>query len=277
MKRKSLPTFSTPPLSEVALSVQFEPLQKLVVPEIGLLWQHYGQQFSHVEQHPPIDPTIERLGVRAVEGLPKIERLSGPPLPRIWFLDDTKRELLQIQQDRFVRNWRKINEDDPYPRYDDHIKPRFVEDLADFEKFIASSDIGKIIPNQCEVTYINHIVSSEVWSSHSEIHKVFNLILTNNYQSDNLDLEDVSFRHRYQIKDDNGEFIGRLYATAQPAMMQSDNRPIFVFTLVARGKPLEKGIDGVIRFMDLGRELIVEIFAESTSTEMHALWKRLDK
>jgi uncharacterized protein (TIGR04255 family) len=270
-----LPEYSAPPLTEVALSVQFEPLQKLVVPEIGLLWQHYGKRFTHVEQHPLLDPAIERLGARPVaDRYPKIERLSGPPLPRIWFIDKSKRELLQIQQDRFIRNWRQISDSDDYPRYEKHIKPRFIEDLNDFQAFVSSNKIGDVTPNQCEITYINHILSGGIWKSHSEIYKVFSCLTADYYQSPRLRLEDVTYQFRYEMNGDNDDFIGRLYCTVQPAMLQKNNLPIFVFTLVARGKPLKEGFDGVLGFMDLGREYIVNAFTKFTRPEMHKEWGR---
>ena len=41
MEKTRLPDFENPPVAEVVLSAQFEPLEHFQVPHIGLLWQEY--------------------------------------------------------------------------------------------------------------------------------------------------------------------------------------------------------------------------------------------
>ena len=60
---RNLPDFAKPPLAEVALSVQFEPLEKMRTPQIGLLWNDFRQRFPDTEEHPPLDSVIERFGI----------------------------------------------------------------------------------------------------------------------------------------------------------------------------------------------------------------------
>lgn len=271
-----LPDFTFPPLIEVAISVQFEPLSRLVVPEIGLLWQHYGSRFSHVEQRPPIEPRFEKLGVRVpLSQQPSFQLFDTPPLPRIWFLDQSKRELLQIQQNRFIRNWRKIEDGDNYPRYDSHVRPRFLEDFDDFREFLACNNIGKVVPNQCEVTYINHLKSGNIWTTHADIGKVFTFWNQDFGEDLRFENEDASFQIRRLIKDPEGEFLGRLHITLQSAFDENDD-PLFVLTLIARGRPLSNETEGIINFIDLGREYIVRSFADITRPELHQLWGRKD-
>ena len=38
---RDLPDFEAPPLIEVAISVQFEPIPDLQTPQIGLLWSRF--------------------------------------------------------------------------------------------------------------------------------------------------------------------------------------------------------------------------------------------
>lgn len=275
MENISLPDFSNPPINEVLLSVQFEPLQSLVVPEIGLLWQHYGDKFNHVEQHPPIEPIIERYGVREPRSpFPKLELVSGSSLlPRIWFLSESKSELLQIQQDRFIRNWRKISVDESYPRYENCIRPRFLEDFEDFKGFINDNNLGEIDVNQCEISYINHIYSDDVWQSHSEIGKIFNIWDSVFEERFNFEIQDAKLHFRCILRDDEGVFIGRVHVDAQPAFRANDDKPMFVLTLTARGRPLSNDIDGIMKFMDIGRENIVQIFSDITSDEIHKAWE----
>ena len=272
---QKLPEFLNPPLTEVAISVQFEPLKGLVVPQIGLLWQHYGKKFPHVEQHSPIDPVIERLGGRSDSKLPSIQLIQGQPLPRVWFLDAEKKELLQIQQDRFIRNWRKINNEDRYPRYEDYIRRKFTDDLSDFENFISENGIGDIKPNQCEVTYINHIETNEVWSDHADIGKVFTYWEKDFLKNTLYEVEDARFQVRQLLRNDSGEFLGRLHMSCEPAFAASKEQlPLFELRLVARMRPHDKTVDGVMCSIDLCRESIVRSFSTITRKEMHDIWNR---
>lgn len=277
MNENTLPCFDDPPLQEVAIAVHFEPLQRLVVPEIGLLWQHYGEKYQHVEQHEPIDPIIERIGVRQpLMRRAKLRFVDGPLLPRIWFLSDDKRELIQIQQDRFARNWRKVEETDDYPRYDDHIRGEFLNDLTDFLEFTRAKSIGEVFPIQCEVAYVNLILSGEGWETHADCGEVFTP-LSRDYAADSrCEIEELKFVSRHLIKSSEEEFLGRLHTTMQPVFVGADETPGFNLTLVARGRPLSNDLDGIMGFVDLGREHIVHGFADVTRPAMHKIWKRLD-
>jgi uncharacterized protein (TIGR04255 family) len=271
-----LPQFERPPLIEVALSAQFEPLESLSVPQLGLLWQRFRGRFPQVEHRPPLVAVIERTGTRAASAPPPVEFVSAPPVPRLWFLDESRGELLQVQQDRFVRNWRKRGESDRYPRYEEHVRPRFAEDLATFVDFITENGLGTFAPNQCEVTYVNHIVAGEIWRRHIEVDRVFAGLTPRGASTEALALEDERFALRYVLRDDSGDFLGRLHVAVEPAFRQEDDRPMLLATLTARGRPLGAGLEGVLGFLDLGRASIVRTFAALTTPEMHREWGRTD-
>lgn len=279
MNGNTLPCFDDPPLQEVAISVQFEPLQRLVVPEIGRLWQHYEKKgYQHVEQHPPIEPAIERLGVRKrFMHRAELRLVDGPMLPRVWFLSDDKRELIQIQQDRFGRNWRKVEEGDDYPRYDDHIRGEFLGDFEDFLGFVTDSGIGAVAPTQCEVTYVNLIVGGDGWKTHADCGEVFTPLSRDYTVASRYEIEDVRFATRHLIRAQEGEFLGRLHTTMQPVFVGPEEKPGFNLTLVARGRPLSAELDGIMGFIDLGREHIVRAFADVTRDSMHRIWRRIDR
>ena len=107
---RNLPDFANPPLAEVALSVQFEPLEQLRTAQIGLLWGEFRQRFPVTEEHAPLDSVIERFGVSRTSVLePRLQMLETPPVPRVWFLNEAGTELIQVQQERFIHNWRRLN------------------------------------------------------------------------------------------------------------------------------------------------------------------------
>src|SRR4029077_2222281 len=63
------------------------------------------------------------------------------------------------------------DEKDRYVRYT-HIRERFIKELMDFDQFVRAQELGELAPNQCEVTYVNHIVSGEGWENHAELQKI---------------------------------------------------------------------------------------------------------
>ncbi len=270
-----LPEFSKPPLVEVALSIQFEPLQKLTIPEMGLLWQEFSEKFPHVEHQGPIESIIERFGVRSKPMPPRFELMSGIPIPRVWFLDEARRELIQVQNDRFIRNWRKLDDSDNYPRYEDHIRPSFLNDLTKFIKFIESKKIGDLISNQCEVTYVNIIQGSSVWDSHPKMMDAFSLFSSEYKSADYCDIEEIRFQLKHQLKDADGKSIGRLHVEASPAFSSKENQELIELKLVARGMPFDESINGAMKFIDFGREKIVETFDKITNIRLHKIWEKL--
>jgi uncharacterized protein (TIGR04255 family) len=272
---RSLPDFENPPVSEVALSVQFEALEQLRTPQIGLLWTEFRQRFPKTEEHAPIDAVIERFGIPRT-GLPEVrlEMLETPPVPRVWFLNEAGTEVIQVQQDRFIHNWRKVGEGDTYPRYE-HVRDAFRSELEVFQTILAREQLGQIVPNQCEVTYVNHIVAGNGWERHGQLSRIVTVFQAA-YSDDKLaELEDARFALRY-VMTEEGEPIGRLHILAQPVFRRSDNKPMIVLTLTARTRPAGERLDDVTRRLDAGREAIVRGFASITTPEMHRIWRRKD-
>ncbi len=268
------PDFSDPPVVEVALSVQFDSLNKLRVPQLGLLWREFRDRFPVTEEHTPLDAVVERFGApRVRKGGVKIEMPESPPTPRCWFLNEAGTELIQVQHDRFVHNWRKAGTDAEYPRYE-RIRRTFEEELRRFDEFIACEQIGEFTPNQCEVTYVNHIVGGKGWQDHGDLGNVIT-VFQRSFSDEFLEVpEDTVLRLRFLIPDEEGRPIGRLHAVLNPGYGSSDDQTLFVLNLTARGAPLGDGVDGVLRFLDLGREWVVRGFASLTTAAMHNEWGR---
>lgn len=265
-----LPNFENPPLTEVAISVQFESLAQLEAPQVGLLWSKFRDRFPNTEQHKPLDPVIESFE-QPVQPKIRFEVSTVPPVPRCWFLNKTGSELIQIQLNRFTRNWRKVEKTDEYPRYE-YVRKQFAQDLESFCQFLQAENIGDFKPIQCEVSYINNIEPTQDWSSHSQLDKV--LAMWNPRQVGGLlsNLESVRVASQHVIKNEDGAPFARLHISTQPAFSVADNQPLFVMNITARGEPNEQSIEGVLDFIDKGREHIVRGFKSITTTIMHDSW-----
>lgn len=272
----ALPDFADPPVVEVALAVQFEPLTDLRTPQIGLLWNEFRSQFPKIEEHSPLEAMMERFGAKAsAPAAVRFEMMRKPPVPRCWFLNEKGTELIQVQQDRFAHNWRKVGEGDEYPRYE-HVRETFRNRLGTFEQFLGREKVGDLVPNQCEVTYVNHIVGGRGWHNHGELAAV--LAPFNGKCSDKFlpEPEEIRLDGSYVIPGSNGRPLGRFRYSVKPAYRRDDDQPIFVLNLTARGRPEGDGIDGVLRFLNTGHEWIVRGFAAVTTTDMHKVWGRRD-
>jgi len=222
-------------------------------------------------------PAIEDFGKPKTPQIRLQLNLPDRPIDeisRVWFMKEDGTQLVQLQQDRLVHNWRKTGTEDVYPRYE-AIRSSYRSEIELLESFLAEEGLGVIAPKQCEVVYVNHIEASQDWNIHSELDRV--LTTWKSEYSDNflLSPEDVTFNARYRIHDDSSP-IGRLHIQAQPALRNVDQRPLIVLTLTARGMlPAdETGHERIFRFFDLGRDQIVRGFTSITTPEMHQFWKR---
>lgn len=271
----SRPNFTRPPVIEVALAVQFEPLGGFDIPRIGEFWQLVRDELPEAEVRSPSPREVEQFRERKARQL-QIELFAEPVTPRCWFKSSRGTELLQVQPDRLVFNWRQQEGDDQYPRYA-FVRERFESYLSVFERYIADREIGAIAANQCAVTYINHIDAGNGWMGFTELDRV--LTIWSGRHSDNVlpDVEDVGFSVRYRIPGEDGNPIGRLHVRAEPRSRPDDPTVDRVQLLImARGEPLAAGTDGILSFLDLGREYVVRGFSSLTTPHMHAIWGRTD-
>jgi hypothetical protein len=127
-------------------------------------------------KQPRLPHVIERKGNPAPPALlPNVSIMSASDLiPRVWMLSNDGTELIQVQTDRFLRNWRRYHNDTiPYPSYESSGRPGFEEDFKTFCKFVEDQRLGNLEIDQCEMTYINHIRPCGVWSEFAQLDRVF--------------------------------------------------------------------------------------------------------
>jgi uncharacterized protein (TIGR04255 family) len=259
--------FRRPPVTETILGVQFAPLRGLSLPYLGLYWATVRSEYPTQEVKPPLAPIVEEFDRRP--GLPTVSlELASEPDVRCWLIDSTSTQLIQIQRDRFIRNWRKGEPPhDRYPRYDD-LKPRFESDWSGFLAFLEREGLGTPEVNQCEVTYINHIPLGDGYHSLGSLHEVLS-ILGAPVRRDVLPEPEVFvFNTRYVLPGNRG----RLHVSAQPAVRRQDLRTVLQLTLLARGAPRSSSTDDILAWFDEGHDWIVHGFKEMTTLSMHEVW-----
>ena len=102
---KELPEFEKPPVIEVVCGVLFKPLESMLAPHLGVLWDRFKAQYRTCQEVAPLAPIVERF-----DESPGVELAISdkPPLPRIWFIHESETGIIQVQRDRFLHNWKKV-------------------------------------------------------------------------------------------------------------------------------------------------------------------------
>jgi uncharacterized protein (TIGR04255 family) len=263
------PDFDSPPVIETVLSVQFHALKELAVPHFGLFWQQIRETYPNFQVQPPLNATIEKFDGQDLPQLTiSVEGFSSPPV-RCWFITKDGMRVLQIQNDRFIYNWRKTSSDDDYPRYES-LRLEFGTEWQKFCKFLEGEHLGVPEPNQCEMTYINHLEQFDNSGHPIALGAMFPCWTSAPSGRFLPDPITVACTTVYEMPD----YRGRLYIEFKPAIRHADGKRIIVLTLTARGAPAGPTITDVVDWFDLGREWIVRGFADFTSEALHKQWGR---
>ena len=146
-------SFENPPVNEVVVSTYFNPpLSDFRNEHIGLFWERIRREFPIVRQQHPV-------GIR-----PHSTTDESSSMPRYWFIADNDINLIQIQKNAFMFNWRRRGEN--YPRFHRHIKPAFDKYYGLFSEFIRTEikTVEKLAVDLCELAYINALEPCELWS-----------------------------------------------------------------------------------------------------------------
>lgn len=253
-----LPSVERPPLSEVVYDLKFEPLSDFKAPHFGWYWERIADEYPNIDQKIPI-------------GWPRQgEQLNTMPIPRVWFLDGKGQTLIQVQDDRFIFNWRKTEDDNEYIRFS-KLFPKFKENFSVFSEFLKEKNIGEIKPDSCELAYINQIPKSAVWDSYSEIQRVLPDLSWRNHPGRFLGgPEKFLWKMEFPLSED----FGRALVKVQSGTRRIDEQPLIMLELRVSGLGEDKSLDAIWRWFDMAHEWIVNTFFDITSPEMHDYWGR---
>jgi len=254
-------------LDEFVMGVQFEPLASLRAVHLGLFWSRIRAEYPSTEDQAPVDPAVELAEIKPRAATITAVALTVPPLPRCWFLTQDKTQLIQLQRDRFWRNWRQVEGNERYPRFG-----RLAEDFhrawGEFLAFVADQGLGPVNVNQCELSYINQIERGALWSELGELDKVFTLLRAREARTFLPPPEMLSWQARYKLPKDRG----RLHAEMNPVFRGRDLKLVLSLNLTARGAPAGRTLEDIAAWFDLAHEWAVRAFADLTSPDAHELW-----
>ena len=260
--------FEKPPINEVVIATFFNPpLFALRNEHVGLFWSKIRQQFPQAKQQQPVGAAA--LGFT---GSDEAIRQGGNdvfPMPRFWFVAEDDTQLVQLQKNAFMFNWR--NREADYPRYAERLKPAFDRYYTMFEDFARNeAGIPELKVGTCELTYVNLIKPCAYWNEPRDTPAILPFIKIPDLgtNSDNQFALNSTYNHvlapdlHLRISVRSGE------ATEEPGTH------VLMFELSARG-PLEQAAKSVAdAWFDRAHDAVVECFVNITSKEVQqAHWE----
>ncbi|MDP2645948.1 MAG: TIGR04255 family protein [Desulfobacterales bacterium] len=263
-RKNSLPAYKKPPVIEVVCGIAFKKIAQFKAPHLGLFWQKLRADYPTCQHAPPLgfppDPS------EATDGFEL-------PLPRIWFISEKKNGLIQLQNNRFFYNWRKLQADEPYPHYQVVIK-NFKASLNMFQKFLNQEKLGSLYPTECELTYINDISKGEGWETISDIPDILPDISWRSKKSRFLpEPLHIGWQALFALPEDKG----RLHVKLDQVAHKIDKRPILRIEISAKGLGADRSQKAIWDWFEIAHKWIVCGFTDLTSSKIqNAIWERSD-
>jgi uncharacterized protein (TIGR04255 family) len=261
MSPRALPDYARPPAVETVLGVRFSPIQGWNVFHYGLLLPKFKEEYPKQQLRPPLG------AVTTIQVSTDNEEFAHFPV-RAWFINQDDTQLVQVQNDCFIRNWRKTAATPDYLHYD-VIRPLFQRDWAIFRDFLKEQNLP---PNpavwQCEVTYINQFVRGKDWNDYKDLQTLYPA--WKGLASDGLfdRPETLMFSLSYALP----QGAGSLQFVSQPGIRRSDGAEIIQLTITALGRPKGSDESDIMEWLDIGRSSVVRGFAGFTGEDAQMKW-----
>lgn len=262
-----LPDFGSPPVAETVIGYSFSPVPGWDLRYFGLLWNAVSSEFPTFQVQPPIveaSTTTSRVGLANL--IVRAVGVTEPPV-RCWYVDASETRLLQIQNDRFLHNWRKVSGAETYPRYEGDIRPRFLREWDRFLTFLSQHHLPAPELRSWEVTYVNHLQKGREWNSFDDIGSILRGWNIQDFLPSLAAPSVLQLNMSFPTDSDS-----KLTVSVQPGSHRATGREVLVISLTANGRAASP--EEAIRGIDHGRATIVTAFAEMTTERMHKLWQR---
>lgn len=250
--------YENPPIDEIVCGIRFKPIEHLQSGHFGILWQRFSADFPRTEDQNLVGPVSqEDLGVP-----------DKPPLPRVWFIHRNENELIQVQRNRFLYNWRKRLPDDEYPGYQ-RVVENFEKYLSSFQAFLVEENLENLVAKEYELTYIDLVPKGQGWENPKDLVKVFPNLLSGTRQSILLEnVIGINWQTIFGLPNN----LGQLMVAIRTAQRSPGNQQIIYIEF----KVLSSGSYRPIRgWFNTAHNTITEFFSNLVSNEIQEkFWGR---
>lgn len=271
MNSRSLPHFENPPVVEAVIGVQYGPINVFSNAHAGWFWKSFlGPKWDIVTEVPRLDDVFERFGEERIFALQPafMIRPAGAEGDRTQITSSGSSRMIQVQNTRFILNWKTNQTDHKYPSFET-LKSEFFANLSKFRDFTSASGSQEMEMNQWEVVYVNHIPRGELWNSISEWPQVVNFFGSPASTSDGIECDAFGGQWSLALPEQRG----RLHVSLQHGRVQNaQDGEVMVLQMTARGGI--KAGDELADCLEIGHAAIVKSFANITTKFAHQHWKR---
>jgi uncharacterized protein (TIGR04255 family) len=263
---------TNPPVVEFSLGVQFAPLARLGAGHLGRFWNtmNLGEWTDSTDEQ-PLEDQFElfdkpRWSVRAS---PRLRFFAKPPVRRMRLMHESREKMIQLQATRLHFNWLKTLEFKP--SYGSLIA-EFLEIVRKFAEFVDGAGVGKLAPNQWELTYVDAFFQDEDWTTPADwkfvLPGLFGALFSDG-EGEELVLDYRNAEWSFEIPPKRG----RVHMSARPGRWSRDKRSALILTTTARG-PLEgTGVEEMRAGLDIGHEKAVSVFFKSVDKRLLEKWR----
>jgi uncharacterized protein (TIGR04255 family) len=266
---KKPPQLNNPPVIEFVLGVQFAPLTRLVSAHYGSFWKSLYSDWTPEDAQPLPDQFENLQQVRWK--LPRVQSFRLQPasyLGRLVLNSQDKCSLVQFQNTRFHRNWKKT--DSQKPSFTE-LRSTFFHELLQLHEYLAKNDLGELQINQWELTYVDRIDDQPDPLPPLEWTRVFPNLFTSMSDFSGLSME-LEFRSvDWSFKLPSG--IGRLHVSASPGTVTNDpnaEMDSLIMNWTARGPA--SSIEEAMVGLQSGHDSIIDLFFTAASPEFLEKW-----
>jgi uncharacterized protein (TIGR04255 family) len=149
-----------------------------VIDEVGTLaefWPKIRAQYPGHDKQPPLPPATEIFETPATGPELQFQVMHGAPPQRYWFLSEDGTQIVQVQNDRLMFNWRQVSGSEPYPRYAT-LAPQFSQLL---ETFLTCKSVDREAAEVTwvELQYVNPINAPGFDGTHWQLARILNFLV----------------------------------------------------------------------------------------------------
>ena len=148
MVEQRIPSYSTPPVTEVAIGV--------TLPPFPLQTRHIGQFWAEIREDFPVTEDVGPIPFDSAMQPFEVKLLQMPPIRRVFMKTADSEYVLQVQEGRFLTNWRKHPAEAVYPRYAT-VLGRFLHSWDRYASFLTRNGLVLPEPTGYELTYVNEL------------------------------------------------------------------------------------------------------------------------
>jgi uncharacterized protein (TIGR04255 family) len=233
------------PVTEVIIGAQFDgtPFDSEFVFNF---YNNIKDKYPHILEQPPVPSVFQHSNMNDNVLLPGFN-------VRRFLISLDQSKLIQIQPNRFLFNWRKINNIE-YP----HFQSVLEKFLSVYEKIKERRILNQLV-NQLEVTYIDHIYVNDFGTDNFNPKDVFTFI---NYKSNLKNIE-----HTVLLPVD--ELNGSITINLRSGISVENNKKLWVLESTCRGYRQDIPMQ---EWLDIAHSKLLDVFFEITTEKAKLKW-----